>query len=86
MRKHPKSRGPSIFRSTFKAFFASQLLFVAGAAYVWQNGGNRDFRYSVHKNCNWALDWYYNIQDLLDVGSGTALKEEDRAVWAERRR
>jgi len=53
---------------------------------VWQNGGNRDFRYSVHKNCNWALDWYYNIQDLLDVGSGTALKEEDRAVWAERRR
>ena len=47
MRKHPKSRGPSIFRSTFKAFFASQLLFVAGAAYVWQNGGNRGELYAM---------------------------------------
>jgi len=85
MRKHPKTRGPSIIRNTFRAFFASQLLFCAGAAYVWQNAGNRDFRYSMHKNCNWALDWYYNILDRFDVGSGRTLKEKDRTVWAERR-
>jgi len=86
MRKHPKSRGSSIIRNSFRAAFTSQILFLLGAAYVYQNAENKEFRFSMHKNCNWVLNCYYTFLDRLDAGSGSALKEQDQSVWAERRR
>jgi len=84
MRIHPKERGPKIIRYAFKVAFASQILFSIAAVYAYKQAEDRDFRYSMHKHCNWALNWYYRLEDQIDTGAGSVLRAADQAAWRER--
>jgi len=81
MKKHAQPKIFGLIKKGAAYLLAAELVAFGGAYYVYHRmNTERDFRYYMHKNYNFALESFYTVGEYFQPANQTRLLDE--AIWS----